>query len=152
MRIRSATEQDLAELSGWFETESDVKNWGGPAVHFPLGLEQLKIDIAWDTADSYSLVDESRNLLGFGQAFFKYGCRHLGRIVLSPKIRGRKLGEKLMTALLNSTSTDGVRFSLFVFEDNIPAKRLYESMGFAVQPYPSGMSKIKGCIFMIKGV
>ena len=56
MKIRPANEQDLAELSGWFLTESEVKNWGGPSIHFPLSLEQLKIDIEWDVAQSYALV------------------------------------------------------------------------------------------------
>ncbi len=43
MKIRPANEQDLAELSGWFLTESEAKNWGGPSIHFPLSLEQLKL-------------------------------------------------------------------------------------------------------------
>ena len=150
MKIRPANEQDLAELSGWFLTEAETKNWGGPSIHFPLSLEQLKIDIEWDVAQSYALVDEGGNLLGFAQAFNKFGCKHLGRIVLSPEMRGRKLGYKLMAALLNSVGTDGVSFSLFVYADNIPAKNLYESIGFVVQAYPQGQPEIKGCIFMVK--
>ena len=62
MKIRPANEQDLAELSDWFLTESEARNWGGPSIHFPLSLEQLKIDIEWDVADSYALVDEGGNL------------------------------------------------------------------------------------------
>ena len=150
MKIRPANEQDLAELSGWFLTESEAKNWGGPSIHFPLSLEQLKIDIEWDVAQSYALVDKGDNLLGFAQAFNKFGYKHLGRIVVSPEMRGRKLGYKLMAALLNSVGTDGVSFSLFVYEDNIPAKSLYENIGFVVQSYPDGQPEIKCCIFMVK--
>ena len=150
MKIRSANEQDLAELSGWFLTESEAKNWGGPSIHFPLSLDQLKIDIEWDVAQSYALVDEGGNLLGFAQVFDKFACKHLGRIVVSPEMRGRKLGYKLMAALLNSESRDGVSFSLFVYEDNIPAKSLYESIGFEVRAYPEGQPEIKDCIFMAK--
>jgi hypothetical protein len=29
MTIRPASEQDLLELSDWFLTESEAKNWGG---------------------------------------------------------------------------------------------------------------------------
>ncbi len=65
-------------------------------------------------------------------------------------MRGRKLGYKLMAALLDSAGTDDVSFSLFVYEDNIPAKSLYESIGFEVQAYPEGQPEIKGCIFMVK--
>jgi len=150
VKIRPANEQDLAELSGWFLTESEARNWGGLSIHFPLSLEQLKIDIEWDVADSYALIDESGNLLGFAQTFNKFGYKHLGRVVISPEMRGRKLGYKLMAALFNSAGTDGVSFSLFVYEDNLPAKNLYESIGFVVQAYPEGKAEIKGCIFMVK--
>jgi len=150
MKIRPANDQDLAKLSNWFLTEAEAKKWGDPSIHFPLSLEQLKIDIEWDVADSYALVDEGGNLIGFAQAFNKFGCKHLGRIVISPKMRGKKLGYKLMAALLNATGIDGMSFSLFVYEENIPAKNLYESLGFVVQAYPDGQSEIKGCIFMVK--
>ena len=150
MKFRPANEEDLAELSGWFLTESEARNWGGPPIHFPLSLEQLKIDIEWDVADSYALIDKDGNLLGFAQAFNKFGYKHLGRVVISPEMRGRKLGYKLMAALFNVAGTDGVSFSLFVYENNIPAKSLYESIGFVVQAYPEGIAQIEGCIFMVR--
>ena len=150
MKIRSANEQDLAEIAGWFSTETEAKNWGGPSIHFPVILEQLKIDIQWDVADSYALIDESGNLLGFAQAFNKYGYKHLGRIAISPEMRGEKLGHKLMTALLNSIGNDDLSFSLFVHQDNIPAKNLYDSLGFEIQPYPEGKPEVKDSLFMVK--
>jgi len=55
-----------------------------------------------------------------------------------------------MAALLDSAGTDDVSFSLFVYEDNIPAKSLYESIGFEVRAYPEGQPEIKDCIFMVK--
>ena len=142
--------RSLLELFGWFLTESETKNWGGPSIHFPLSLEQLKIDIEWNVAHSYALVEKNGDLLGFAQAFNKFGCKHLGRIVVSPKMRGRKLGYKLMAALLDSKGTNDLSYSLFVYEDNIPAKRLYESIGFEVRAYPEERAKIKDCIFMVK--
>ena len=150
MKIRPANEQDLVELTGWFLTETEAKNWGGPSIHFPLSVEQLKIDIDWDVADSYSLIDEGGNLLGFAQVFNKFGNKHLARIVISPEMRGNKIGSEFMTTLLNSIGVDGVSFSLFVYEDNIPAKRLYDNLGFVVQPYPDGQPEIEGSKFMVK--
>ena len=150
MKIRPANEEDLLKLFGWFLTESEVKSWGGPSIHFPLSLEQLKIDIEWNVAHSYALIEKSGDLLGFAQAFNKFGCKHLGRIVVSPKMRGRKLGYKLMAALFDATGTNDLSFSLFVYEDNIPAKRLYESIGFEVRACPEGRPEIKDCIFMVK--
>ena len=150
MKIRPANEQDLTELSGWFLTESEAKNWGGPSIHFPMCQEQLKIDIEWNVADSYALIDDYNNLLGFAQAFDKFGYKHLGRIAISPEMRGKKLGYKLMAALLNSTAVDGMSFSLFVYKDNIPARKLYDSLGFVGQAYPDGQPEIEGCLFMVK--
>ena len=150
MKIRHASDHDLEEVIGWFLTETEAKNWGGPKIHFPLSPEQLKIDIEWDVADSYAFIDEIGNLLGFAQVLNKFGYKHLGRIAISPEMRGKKLGYELMTALLNSTIIDGVGFSLFVYKDNIPAKKLYDSLGFVVQEYPNKQPKISGCIFMVK--
>lgn len=31
-----------ATLSSWFATEREVVQWGGPAVHHPLDVEQLQ--------------------------------------------------------------------------------------------------------------
>lgn len=148
--FRPANEQDLAELSGWFLTETEAKVWGGPAIHFPLSLEQLKIDIQWDVADSYAFIDDDGNLLGFGQAFNRYGYKHLTRIAISPGMRGKKLGNTLMTALLNAGGVAGMGFSLFVYKSNIPARKLYERLGFFEQAYPDGQPEIPGCMFMVK--
>jgi GNAT superfamily N-acetyltransferase len=148
--IRPASEQDLLELSDWFLTESEAKNWGGPSIHFPLSLKQLKIDIEWDVAHSYALVDKSGCFIGFAQAFNKFGCKHLGRIVVSPQMRGKKLGYKLMVALLGFAGTNDVSFSLFVYDHNIPAKKLYENIGFEVRAYPEEQPEIKDCVFMVK--
>ncbi|WP_445777010.1 GNAT family N-acetyltransferase [Shewanella sp.] len=150
MNVRNANDEDLLKLLSWFSTESEVKNWGGPLIHFPLTLNQLKIDIEWSVASSYAFVGQNSDLIGFAQVFNKYGFRHLGRIVISPEMRGKKLGAKLMESLLDSVSESDSSFSLFVYDKNIPAKRLYERLGFEERTYPEGRHEIKGCSFMVK--
>ena len=150
MKLRRANEQDLVRLCGWFLTESEARTWGGPSIHFPLSLNQLKIDIDWDVSRSYVLVDKGDNLLGFAQTFNKFGYTHFGGIVVSPEMRGRKFGYKLMAALLNSTGTNKEGFSLFVYSDNVPAISLYKSIGFEAQSYPEGQPEIRDCVFMVK--
>ena len=149
MEIGLATDQDLTEIISWFVTETEARKWGGPSIHFPLRLEQLKIDIEWGIADSYAFY-KSGNLFGFAQAFDKFGYTHLGRIAIDPKMRGKKLGRQLRSALINTTVVDGVSFSLFVYEDNLPGNKLYNSLGFEVHAYPYGLCQINGCIFMVK--
>ena len=150
MKLKLATEKDLVEVSGWFSSESEVRVWGGPSMHYPLTLEQLKIDIDWEVAKTYSLVDSLDNLLGFAQVRNRFGYFHLARIVVSPLMRGKKLGYKLMTALLNSVDTKNVGFSLFVYSDNIAAINLYKSIGFEAQSFPEGQLGIEDCLFMVK--
>jgi ribosomal protein S18 acetylase RimI-like enzyme len=150
MKIRPATEEDLIELSRWFLSESEAKEWGGPSIHFPFSVDQLNKDIEWDVVDSYAMIDENDNLLGFAQACNKFGCKHLKRIVVSPEMRGKRVGFEFMTTLLNATTLAGVNFSLFVYQDNIPAKKLYDRLGFVAQPYPDGQQEIQDCIFMVR--
>ncbi len=152
MYLRQATENDLKKLSGWFLSKSEVKNWGGASIHFPLILEQLKIGLEWNTAHSLALVGNHYDLIGFAQIFDKFCFKHLGRIIVSPEMRGKKIGYTLMTALLDPDGTTDVNFSLFVYEDNIAAKRLYENIGFKSRAYLKGQQKSKGRIFMIKEV
>ncbi|MFT6925223.1 MAG: ribosomal protein S18 acetylase RimI-like enzyme [Psychromonas sp.] len=152
MKIRPATEQDLLIISGWLLSEFDAKNWGGPAIHFPLHLAQLKIDIQWHVARAYVVVDKKGGLIGFAQVFNKFNCKHLGRIVVSPTMRGKKMGYQFMDALLNCVAENDVSFSLFVYEHNLPAKKLYQSLGFEVRPYPKGLQEIAGCLFMVKKI
>ena len=76
VNIRPSNEQDLLIMLHWFQTEAEVKKWGGPSIHFPLNLEQLKKDIEWESADSYSFVDETNQFVGFSQVFNKFGCKH----------------------------------------------------------------------------
>jgi len=150
MDVRRANDKDLLELLSWFHTEAEVKNWGGPFIHFPLTIKQLKIDIEWSIASSYAFLGEDSELIGFAQVFNKYGFRHIGRIVISPLMRGKKIALKLMDALLKSASEDNVSFSLFVYDNNIPAKRLYERIGFEEGSYPEEQQEINGCSFMVK--
>ena len=65
---------------------------------------------------------------------------------VSPDVRGRAVGQRLVAAVLDfarATSTD--RVELWVVTGNEPAQRLYESMGFAVtgdfQPLPNDPCK-----------
>ncbi len=150
MNIRPANEQDLLELFNWFLTESEARCWAGPSIHFPLNLEQLKTDIEWNNAQSYALVARDDRLLGFAQAFDKFGYRHLARIVVCPKMRGKKIGYELMSALLNSAGKNALDYSLFVYESNTAAKKLYENIGFKVQTCPEDQATRQDCVFMVK--
>lgn len=150
MKIKQATEEDLSVISGWFSNITEATNWGGPSIPFPLELEKLKIAISWDEACSYAFINELSHVIGFAQVFYKFGCKHLSRIVISPRLRGKGMGYELMDTLIHSIANDGLDSSLFVYNVNVPAKKLYENIGFEIQDYPEEREHIEGCVFMVK--
>ena len=83
----------------------------------------------------FALVDPAGSLVGFGQTFPRLPQTvHLGRIILSPAVRGQGLGRVLVRALVDSALE---RFhpaviTLNVYCDNLPAVQLYRSLGFTV--------------------
>ena len=150
MKIRQSNEEDLQTILHWFKTEAEAKKWAGPSIHFPIGIKQLKIDIEWDIVDSYSLIDENGFILGFCQVADRFGCKHISRIAIAPEMRGRKLSYLIMNLLQQEIAKPDMKLSLCVYEDNIPAKRLYEKLGFAIRSYPENREEIEGCVFMVK--
>ena len=60
-----------------------------------------------------------------------YGREQLGGIIVLPQLRGRGYGRIVVSDLAAAILADGKGLSLFVKKDNKPARRLYESLGFA---------------------
>ena len=65
-------------------------------------------------------------------------------------MRGKKIGIKLMNALLESAKEDDLSFSLFVYDANPPAKRLYERLRFEEKNYPEERQEVNDYSFMVK--
>lgn len=56
---------------------------------------------------------------------------YIKRVVVHPDYRGHSIARRLMKALIAFSREEGISFlDLHVFEQNLPAIRLYESMGF----------------------
>jgi len=69
-------------------------------------------------------------------------CGSLGMGLL-PAYRGRGIGARLMDKALQSAKEKGLyRVELEVFEDNTPARVLYEKMGFKLEGRKIGAVKI----------
>jgi len=149
MEFRLAKEKDIAHLSMWFKTKKEAQNWGGPLIQFPIITEQLKKDIGFDIHTSYSLLDNGE-LLGFIQLFDKYEFKHIGRVVINPLNRGEGLGEKLMLCLFEQYVQCDKIFSLYVYKDNISARKLYEKLGFIVCDDESNYATEHNCVYMKK--
>jgi hypothetical protein len=59
-----------------------------------------------------------------------YGREQLGGIIVLRELRGRGYGRLVVTELAGSILAEGKGLSLFVKKGNVPARQLYESLGF----------------------
>ena len=151
MEFRLTQENDVLELSCWFKSKSDIKNWAGPKVEFPFTFEQFKKEIGFNIMTSYSLL-ENNELLGFVQVFDKYDSIHIGRVVIHPNKRGNGLGVILMEYLFETYNILNKSYSLFVYKDNIIAKNLYEKIGFKQAESSTNYEKENNCFYMKKSI
>lgn len=150
MRLVTATEQHFDELMTWFPDRPSCERWGGPHFRFPFTRATFVEDTRRDEMPPFSLVGESGELLGFGQYYLRAGRCHLARLAVAPDHRGRGLGARLVRELgavgCERLAVDDC--GLFVMEDNAPAVRLYERLGFAVLPYPEEGFELPGAVYM----
>jgi len=106
-------------LSGWFSSDADVVQWGGPFVHFPLSDQQMT-----------AMLDEGRS-----NPPARLCWMALGRVAIAPDARGRGLAVPMLrVALASAFAFDAVeRLELNVYAWNRPAIRSYERLGFVTE-------------------
>jgi len=76
-------------------------------------------------------VFEAGKLLGAVRAAVRLpGVWLVGGVFVDPPARGRGMGRALVEAALASAREEGVRVGLYVREDRLEARRLYERLGF----------------------
>lgn len=76
-------------------------------------------------------------LLGMGEAIFAGCFRDVERVKLLEAYRGRGLGRLLMMGIIHEAGRTGHDLCLCVEQDNLIARRLYASLGFA-SPWQRG--------------
>jgi predicted GNAT family acetyltransferase len=59
-----------------------------------------------------------------------YAREQLGGIIVLGQFRGRGFGRRVVTELAQSILAEGIGLSLFVKKGNVPARALYEDLGF----------------------
>lgn len=90
-------------------------------------LDILKTDLAENRVIA---VREDENLLGFLRFGREKKVSVLWQIVVSPEGRGKGIGNSLVRDWISLEREDVAKFQLWVREDNPPALKMYEALGF----------------------
>jgi RimJ/RimL family protein N-acetyltransferase len=133
--------EHFSVLSGWFSSEADVVQWGGPMLSFPLGSEQLETMLAEaDTVPPTRLcwmVEREGALVGHAQLGFDWrnGNALLARVAVAPSARGQGLAAPLLRLAARQAfaPSEIKRVELNVYAWNAPAIRSYERFGFKAE-------------------
>jgi len=151
MKLINPLEEHLMEMMSWFSSQKELSDWAGPGFRYPFEKFSFVEDLNLHKLNSFSLISEEGEFLAFGQYYLRLGKCHLGRLIVSPKYRGKGIANEL----LNRLSTDGLidlqvlEISLFVLTHNEAAIKAYEKFGFVISEYPEEI-QLENCIYMIK--
>ncbi len=133
--LRPFAPDDDIQLISWFADAAELRRFAGPSLHWPLNSEQLQTVRVTSGLSAFSAVSsaDSEKVCGHIELVtVGRGARaRLARVALAPDCRGQGLGRPLVELGLEQARLRGVReVELFVFADNGPARRVYESLGF----------------------
>ena len=144
------TESDVEEVMNWFSDSQSVKIWGGPPFRIPFTRESFFKDCCLDDFATYSLWNPDGEMTAFGQLGDRYQRAHLARLISNPAFRGQGAGRQLIQCLLDEARriTSYRECGLFVYRNNEPALKCYQSVGFAVEVFPEGAPSPELCHYM----
>ncbi len=133
--LRSAAPEDLQVILDWVTSPEQLRLWGGPALTYPPRVDRTWGEIGATTQNTFSLIDAASHVSGLGQILLREkDTAHLARIIVSPALRRNGIGHILCQQLMRVASqrygTTG--FTLNVYKDNLPAVKLYRSLGFII--------------------
>ncbi len=151
-QLTPADSDDIDRLMRWFSSAAEVDVWGGPKFRYPFTAETFREDCHWPEMASYCLRDAEGTMCAFGQYYDRNGYMNLARLIVAPQYRSRGLGKELIKRLMPIAAGDlGLdEYSLFVYRDNEPALRLYQSLGFDIQEYPPDQLLADKCHFLTR--
>ena len=135
------TRDDFARLLSWVPDEVAMFRWAGSIFEWPLTESQLEAYVTptaehpptrliWRTLDVAS--GEAVGHVELNSIDHRQRSTTLSRVLIGPPYRGRGLSYAMVDAVLPIAFNDlGLhRVDLRAFEDNEPARRCYESLGF----------------------
>jgi RimJ/RimL family protein N-acetyltransferase len=139
--LRPARPEDAKEMARWFVNLTELAQWGGPDVRFPLSEDQLAAWIAEIAREQPRLcltaVDESDKPIGHVQFFRDIPKKwaRLGRFGIARERRGQGFGRALFdhSVAYAFTALGVEHLVLAVVPENALARGMYERSGFRLE-------------------
>jgi len=151
MKLATTIDGHIDSMMDWFLDRRSCAIWAGPDFRYPFTAETFREDMRL-SLPSYSLVIDTDEFVAFGQYYARLQRCHLARLAVAPNHRGHGIGHILIRELsrVGRKSVGASECSLFVMDDNTPARRLYEHMGFVTTPYLGGdIREVPGMLYMV---
>ncbi len=151
MKLIKPTQQHITTLMCWLNNQEDLVSWGGPLFSESFTSDSFLKNLNLEQLDSYCLVSECDEVLGFGQFYQRLDKCHLGRLVIKPESRGQGLASVLISNLMQigMEKLNVKSCSLFVYGHNKAAISTYQKLGFELSEYPD-KSSFQECLYMVK--
>lgn len=130
LSLQPLERSDADVIVTWLTGPDEVTLFGGPFLDFPLTAEALFADSG--ERSLYVIRDAGHPVATGYLEVQDDGAARIGRILVDQGRRGRGWGRRMVEALIARASTSpGVRtVQLRVYEQNLAARALYESLGF----------------------
>ncbi|MFD2098020.1 GNAT family N-acetyltransferase [Corallincola platygyrae] len=148
IRLSPAEQSQISQLRQWFTSLEELQLWGGPAMGWARTEQDWYRMINWPQCPSF-LMHEGPEFIGFGQVRYlvndsEADCCHLARLIISPGSRGRGFGEQLIKRLMQQGERlwRAQAYSLYVYQHNEPAIKLYRKLGFQPEGCYEGFEKV----------
>lgn len=141
MELKQFSQEDFSLLASWFPTETDLIQWGGSKLRFPLDDTQMNAmltDLSETQPDKLSWMALHEDcLIGHAQLHFdwKNGNAALARVAIAPAFRGQKLAVPMLNVVIAEAfkSPRIMRLELNVFAFNQSAIQTYKRLDFVVE-------------------
>ncbi|MEX2963478.1 GNAT family N-acetyltransferase [Microbulbifer sp. TYP-18] len=154
IKLEPMGEGQITTLMSWLSDRQQCLQWGGPNFRYPFDRASFLEDCYWRELQGYVISNPEGEMLAFGQYHERRGRCHLGRLIVAPEHRGAGLGKILVTLLAQtgSRALNAAECSLFVLRANLPARGLYEKLGFVETACREQSERPHLCDFMVAPV
>lgn len=155
MILRAYREEDADIIAGWIRSEEDLYKWSADRFgKYPLTGKDIQEKYASRTETGrffpFTALDEAD--AAAGHFIIRYpqddgdGTVRFGFVIVDPALRGRGCGQEMLRLGIAYVKEHlaASRITLGVFDNNPPARRCYEALGFTefdrhACPLPAGV-------------